>query len=148
MESRVDRTALRVNQASIILLSLIGFVLGTERGRWLIALVALVLAAGTAIPEAALFKQFYVRVLKPRGLLKPNVIADDPRAHRFAQGIGAAFLGAGAIALFAGWPAPGWMLVWIVVALAAINLLFGFCAGCFVYYQLGRRGLLRSEARR
>jgi uncharacterized membrane protein len=147
MEPRVDRTALRVNQASIILLSLIGFVLGTEGGRWLIALVALVLALGTILPGAALFKLIYARVLKPRGLLRPDVIADDPRAHRFAQGVGAAFLGAGAIALFAGWNALGWTLVWIVVALAAINLLFGFCAGCFVYYQLGRRGLLRSEAR-
>jgi hypothetical protein len=25
-----------------------------------------------------------------------------------------------------------------VIALAAINLIFGFCAGCFVYFQLHR----------
>jgi hypothetical protein len=148
MEQRVDRTALRVNQTAIIVLSLIGFVLGASAGRWLIAFVALVLAIGTALPDAALFKQFYSRVLKPRGLLKPDIIADDPRAHLFAQGVGAAFLGAASLALFAGWNTLGWALVWIVVALAAINLLFGFCAGCFVYYQLGRRGLLRSEAQR
>jgi hypothetical protein len=28
-----------------------------------------------------------------------------------------------------------------VVSLAAVNLFLGFCAGCFMYYQLARRGL-------
>ncbi|HMQ34233.1 MAG TPA: DUF4395 family protein [Chloroflexaceae bacterium] len=32
----------------------------------------------------------------------------------------------------------GWALALMVVALAAINLIFGFCAGCFVYTQLAR----------
>jgi hypothetical protein len=148
MEHHVDRSALRVNQASIILVSLTGFVLGSDSGRLLIALVAIVLALGTIVPGAALFKLIYARVLKPLGLLRPDVVPDDPRAHLFAQGVGAAFLGAATVALFAGWSALGWALVWIVAALAAINLLFGFCAGCFVYYQLGRRGLWPSEARR
>ena len=29
-------------------------------------------------------------------------------------------------------------LTLVVVALAAVNLAFGFCAGCFVYFQLQR----------
>jgi hypothetical protein len=29
-------------------------------------------------------------------------------------------------------------LAWLVVTLAALNLFLGFCAGCFVYYQLNR----------
>jgi hypothetical protein len=28
-----------------------------------------------------------------------------------------------------------------VVTLAAVNLFLGFCAGCFMYYQLGRVGI-------
>ena len=29
-------------------------------------------------------------------------------------------------------------LAFVVIALAAVNLFFGFCAGCFVYFQLQR----------
>ncbi|MCA9974174.1 MAG: DUF4395 family protein, partial [Anaerolineales bacterium] len=35
----------------------------------------------------------------------------------------------------------GWTLAWVVVGLAALNLFLGFCAGCFVYYQLTRLGV-------
>ena len=45
------------------------------------------------------------------------------------------------VALWAGLPALGWGLVWLVIALAALNLFLGFCVGCFVYYQLNKLGL-------
>jgi hypothetical protein len=32
----------------------------------------------------------------------------------------------------------GWSLAGVVALLAALNLFLGFCAGCFVYYQLNR----------
>jgi hypothetical protein len=48
---------------------------------------------------------------------------------------------AGTLALIAGVPVLGWALAWIVIALAALNLFTGFCAGCFVYYQLSKRGI-------
>jgi hypothetical protein len=66
------------------------------------------------------------------------VHAEDPAPHRFAQGLGAAVLLAATLALFAGAAALGWGLAFVVIGLAAINLLFGFCAGCFVYFQLAR----------
>ncbi len=28
--------------------------------------------------------------------------------------------------------------MWLVAALAALNLFVGFCAGCFMYYMLAR----------
>jgi len=57
--------------------------------------------------------------------------------------VGAIFLIASSILLFLT-PATvaGWALDLIVFVLAAINLTVGFCAGCFVYYHLGRWGLL------
>jgi hypothetical protein len=36
----------------------------------------------------------------------------------------------------------GWALDLVVFVLSSINLTVGFCAGCFVYYQLGRLGVL------
>jgi uncharacterized membrane protein len=47
---------------------------------------------------------------------------------------------AGTASLLLGLPVAGWVLVWIVIALASLNLFVGFCAGCFVYYQLNRLG--------
>lgn len=142
MDYHVDRNTLRTNQAVIITLTVIAFILGVEAGRWLVLFTALVLALGTAHPAFALFKQLHRRVLKPAGILGPAVRPEDPMPHEFAQAIGAAFLFAASASLFAGADVLGWVLNWIVTALAFINLTVEFCAGCFVYYQLERFGLL------
>src|SRR5262245_17964887 len=132
---QVDRTALRVNQACIIGFLALAFLLDQL---WLVAFVFAVMAVGTALPQAALFQRIYRDVLRPAGLLKPDVHQEDAAPHRFAQGLGAAVLLIATIALLAGAQAIGWGLAFVVIALAAINLFFGFCAGCFVYFQLQR----------
>jgi hypothetical protein len=138
---KIDQTALKFNQACIVVLLAWAFLFNWP---WLVGLVALVMLVGTFAPEAGLFKQFYARVLRPNSLLKPNIVADDPHPHLFAQGVGGAFLLLASFAFLAGWSLVGWVLTGIVIALAAINLLFGFCTGCFMYYQLGRRGIKPS----
>jgi hypothetical protein len=140
MLKKVDTTALKFNQASIIVLTLLGFLLDQPL---LVLFVGLALALGTIVPQAALFKQTYLKLLKPAGLLKPNVIDDDPAPHQFAQGVGALFLlASSAVLLVTGNMALGWTLAWIVIILAGVNLFFGFCAGCFVYLQLDKAGLM------
>ena len=135
---RVDQAALRVNQAFIIGLSTLAFVLNNL---WLAAFVAIVMLVGTAVPAFALFKQIYQHILRPAGLVKPDAMVDNPEPHRFAQGFGGVVVGLAVLALAAGLPVLGWGLVWLVIALAALNLFLGFCAGCFIYYQLNRLGL-------
>jgi hypothetical protein len=130
-----DRTALKVNQAAIVALLLLAFVLNLP---WLVAVVAAVMAVGTARADLALFQRLYRDVLRPAGLLRPELHEEDAAPHRFAQGMGASVLALAALALFAGLATPGWALTLLVVTLAAVNLLFGFCAGCFVYLQLAR----------
>lgn len=135
---KVDQSALKVNQAFIIAFLILAFVLNTV---WLVVFVAAVMLLGTAVPSLSLFKGFYGRVLKPAGLVRPNVITDNPEPHRFAQGFGGVVLVGAVIALFAGATPLGWALAGLVVMLAALNLFLGFCAGCFVYYQLNRLGV-------
>jgi hypothetical protein len=130
----VDHAALRVNQAAIISLLILAFVLDTA---WLVAGVCLIMAAGSLSRQPG-FRLVYTRLLRPRGWVKPDVLPDHPEPHLFAQGFGASVLLAAALALFAGSAWLGWALVWLVVALAALNLFVGFCAGCAVYYWLGR----------
>jgi Domain of unknown function (DUF4395) len=131
----IDRTALRFNQAVIITLLLVGFLLDQP---WLVAMVGVVMALGTVVPGLALFQRIYRDLLRPRGLLKPDLHAEDATPHRFAQGMGAAVLVGASVAFAAGAPAVGWGLALLVVVLAAVNVFFGFCAGCFVFFQLQR----------
>lgn len=137
-DRKVDQSALRVNQAFIIGLLILAYVLNSV---WLVAFVTAVMLVGTAVPSLSLFKAVYQRGLKPAGIIKPDVIVDNPEPHRFAQGFGGVVLLGALAALFTGAMTLGWVMVGVVVALAAINLFLGFCAGCFVYYQLNRLGV-------
>lgn len=138
MDRKVDQSALRVNQAFIIGLLLLAYVLDSV---WLAAFVGVVMLLGTAVPGLSLFKRIYQHVLKPASLVKPQVITDNPEPHRFAQGFGGVVVALAVIALLAGQSVIGWALVGLVIVLAALNLFVGFCAGCFVYYQLNRLGV-------
>lgn len=142
---RVDRNTLRTNQGFIVGLTVLAFVLGSSAGVWIILATGLVMAAGTFDERLALFKQAHRRVLKPLGVLGSDVRPEDPMPHQFAQAMGSVFLLAAAAALFAGADGVGWTLNFIVTGLAFINLTIQFCAGCFVYFQLDRRGLLPSS---
>lgn len=139
MLRRVDVNALKTNQVFIVLLVALAFVLGTDAGGiWLVAFVALSLAIGAARPGYGPFQLVYRRVLRGFNLIPARPRPDDPAPHRFAQGMGGTVLAISAIALFVGATTLGWGLAWIVVALALANLLFGFCAGCFIFYQIRR----------
>lgn len=142
---RVDRNTLRVNQAFIVGLTVLAFVLGEEVGRWPILGTGLVMLLGTFDERLALFKQVHRRLLKPSGILGPDVKIEDPMPHQFAQAMGSVFLLAAFAALVAGATALAWVLTFMVAALALLNLTVQFCAGCFVYFQLDRRGLLPAS---
>lgn len=136
--SLVDYSALRVNQAAIISLLALAFVLN----QWLLVVfVAAVMWIGTLVPQAGLFKLVYQYGLKPLGLVRAAPKPDDPRPHLFAQGVGALVLTLSSLALLAGLSVVGWLLAGVVVVLAAVNLFLGFCLGCFLYYQFARRGV-------
>ena len=74
-------------------------------------------------------------------MTRMGVITDNLDPHRFAQGFGGVVVALAVIALLAGQSVVGWALVGLVIVLAALNLFMGFCAGCFVYYQLNRLGV-------
>lgn len=138
MARKVDQSALKVNQGFIILFLLLAFVLDVV---WLAAFVGGVMLVGTAVPALSLFKRIYQHGLKPVGLIQPQLITDNPEPHRFAQGVGGVVVVLAVLALLGGQTVLGWALVGLVVVLAALNLFLGFCAGCFLYYQLNKLGV-------
>ncbi|MBI3912651.1 MAG: DUF4395 domain-containing protein [Chloroflexi bacterium] len=141
---KVDYSVLRSNQAVIIGLLLAAFVVDAA---WVAGFVTLVMLFGTFVTRKAGFAPIYFRVLKPLGIIKPDVIDDNPEPHLFAQGFGGVVMVIAVFALSAGASVLGWALVWLVVFLAALNLFVGFCVGCMVYYWLNRLGLPGFSAR-
>ena len=137
-DRKVNHSALRTNQAFIIGLLVIAFVLDAK---WLVAFVSAVMLIGTVFPKVALFKAVYWYILKPAKIARPDVRRDNPEPHLFAQGVGGTFLLVATAAFFANIAVLGWALAWIVVALAALNLFAGICVGCMMYYWFNRLGL-------
>ncbi|SRR6266436_1872961 len=137
---RVDTHLAKFSQGSVVVLTGLAFLLSQPV---IVVIAAVVLTWSALAPETSPFRLLYRGIVLPLHLWRPRVVEDDPAPHRFAQGIGAAFLIASSIVLFfSSATAIGWGLDLIVFALAGINLTIGFCAGCFVYYHLGRLGLL------
>ena len=142
----VDHSALKVNQTGIVATVLVAFI-GSAFYKPLLVLIpllAIVLLLGTFAPQLALFKQIYFKILKPRGIVKPRPVQDRPEPHNFAQGLGGVFL-AVASAFLLPVPVIGLALALLVAVLAFVNLAFGYCLGCQIYFQLGKRGLIRAS---
>ena len=132
---QVDHTAIRVNQALIIALLAIGFVLNAF---WLVGGVAFFMLLGSLALRRPGFFWVYTYILRPLGAAQPDLIEDHPEPHLFAQGFGGVVVLGSMIALLSGAVGLGWGLSWLVIGLAALNLFGGFCVGCFVYYWLNR----------
>ncbi len=137
-DRQVDHSALRMNQAFIIGLLILGFVLDVPV---LVVFVAAVMLVGTLFPSAGLFKRIYQHVLKPLGLVHSDVKLDNPEPHLFAQGVGGGVLLVATALFSSGSANMGWLLSGVVVALAALNLFAGICVGCLMYYQFNRLGV-------
>jgi hypothetical protein len=143
--SVVDHSALKVNQTGIVATVLVAFI-GSAFFRpalVLIPLLSIVLLLGTFAPRLALFKQLYFKVLKPRGIVKARPVQDRPEPHNFAQGMGGVVLAIASLFLVP-LPVVGLALSLLVAILAFVNLAFGYCLGCQIYYQLGRAGLIKA----
>ena len=137
---RVDTHLAKFSQACTVLLTGLAYVLSQPV---IVLIAAIVLALAAIVPTVSPFRLLYRGILLPLHLVRPRIVEDDPVPHRFAQGVGATLLLASTLVLFLTKAAVvGWTLDLIVFVLVSMNLTVGFCAGCFVYYHLGRFGLM------
>jgi hypothetical protein len=145
-----DRSALKVGQVLLIGGLVVSWLIGLARPLAAIALpIFTLMLLGSALSVAtSLPRALYVRVLKPRGLVRPRVRIEDPAPHRFAQLVGGVFLLAASVAAAVGQLTVAWTLGWVVIALAFLNFAFDICVGCIVYAQLVRVGLFPIGGRR
>jgi hypothetical protein len=124
----IDSRAPRFNQAVIGLLSVLAVATGAW---WLLGLLALQLAVGLTfgrrycLPCLAYFE--LVQRIFGEGPL------EDARPPRFANLVGAVFLGAATASWALGLEAVGAVLGGLVAALALLAAVTGFCTGCEAY---------------
>jgi Domain of unknown function (DUF4395) len=139
-----DRSVLKVNQAILMTVIVVGYVVGLayQPIAWVLPVLALMMLAAVASPSFNVPRLLYLRWLKPAGIVKPRVVQEDPAPHRFAQLVGGVFLVAASIFVVTNILLVAWALAWIVAALAFLNFAFNICVGCIMYAQLVRFGLL------
>ncbi|CAN5547344.1 DUF4395 domain-containing protein [soil metagenome] len=134
----IDRNALRWNQGCIVALVVVAFVAGGNAGAWIVLFLGVSLAIGALLPGYGPLQLLYRHGVLKTGVLKANVVNEDPAQHRFAQVLGSVFLVVSGLLLFADFAILGWVLAAVVLTLALVNLVFGFCAGCFMFLHLER----------
>jgi len=123
---RTDRNQLRFNQALLVLLLPLAALWDLP---WLVFLLFLLMASQHTPWDLMVALKRLLRV-------PPRVVEEDPRPHRFARALGAAFLGLASLFLLLGLKGVGYALALLVALLAFVNLAFGFCLGCFLYLHL------------
>ncbi|MDH3517788.1 MAG: DUF4395 domain-containing protein [Acidimicrobiia bacterium] len=127
----VDVNVPRFNQAVVAVVTAVAFVFQMPA---LVGLMFVVLAISRlGGPRWAPLTRFYVTVVRPR--IQPAGPREFEAAAppRFAQLLGALFLGGGYACLLAGWSAVGWVLTLTVTALASLAASARICVGCLIY---------------
>ena len=135
-----DARLSKFSQACTFVLTGLAFVLHLPV---IVLITTVLLALSVLVPAFGPYRLVYRHILVPLCILQPRMVEDDPAPHRFAQGVATVFLLASTLVLFLSHATLlGWMLDLIVFVLSGINLFVGFCLGCFVYYHLGRLGIM------
>lgn len=124
----IDSRAPRFNQATIGLLSVLALAAGWW---WLLGLLAVQLVIGLTLGRRYCLPCLaYFELVQPRLGEGP---LEDSRPPRFANMVGAVFLGTAALTWAVDLPTLGMALGVIVAALALLAAVTGFCTGCEAY---------------
>ena len=144
----VDHSALKVNQTGIIATVLVAFI-GSAFYRpalFLIPLLAIVLLLGTFAPQPGAFQAALFQGPEAARHRQAAAGAGPARAAQLRPGARRSFPGS-RLPPFSASAAVviGLALALLVAVLAFVNLAFGYCLGCQIYFQLGKRGLIRAS---
>lgn len=136
----VNEKAARVVAAGVVVLS----VLAAFTGWWVVLLVLTYgFAARVATgPRLSPLGQLATRVVAPR-LGAAELVPGPPK--RFAQAVGLVFSGTALVLGLAGAHAVSTALLVVLAVFATLESALGFCAGCFVFGQPMRVGIIPED---
>lgn len=139
----IDQRAPRANQAVVALVTGAAYLLDF----WpLVTLMGLQLIFGLSFGrQFCLPCWLYFKVIQPRfgeGRI------EDSRPPRFANIVGAVFMGTATVLFASGATTAGWVLTLIVTTLAGFAAVSGICVGCELYVLVARlRGVKLATTR-
>ena len=136
----IDARAPRTNQAIVGTLSLVAAITGW----WpILGMLAGQLAIGLVFGRRyCLPCLLYFEIIQPRIGEGP---IEDSRPPRFANVVGAVFLGTATLAYLVGLSAVGLALGLIVAGLALLAAITGLCVGCEIYWFTARLRGVRAQ---
>lgn len=131
----IDVNIPRFNQASVAVLTGVGFVFGW----WPLVTVAW---AGVTLnrvfgPRWGPFTQIYRRTVRPRFTAEPE--SEWAAPPRFSQLLAVIFLGAATLLFAIGATVAGWAITLVVTALATLAAAARICVGCIFYVRFVNR---------
>ncbi len=136
----VNEKAARVVAGGVVVLGLVTLATGWY---WLLVPLALgFLARVLTGPKLSPLGQLATRVVAPR-LGAPRFVPGPPK--RFAQSIGLAFSVAALLSAALGQPGLAAVLLGVLVVFATLESVVGFCAGCWMFAQLMRLGVIPED---
>lgn len=137
----VNEKAARVVAGGVAVIALVTLLTGWH---WLLVPMALgFLARVLTGPTLSPLGQLATRVVAPR-LGAPTLVPGPPK--RFAQSVGLALTAVAAVvSLVLDRPVVASGLLGVVVVFAALESAVGFCAGCWMFGQLMRLGVVPEQ---
>jgi hypothetical protein len=137
-----DVTARKVHQWVMVGLVVIAFVLGGRLSSLILALAGLIMVAGRFWWPADIVRQLVWRVLEPAGVLVRRELNEDHETRRLARVLGGLTWLVSSVLLLANVGIIGWALSFSIAAMVVLDAAVDFCALCFLFAQLGSRGML------
>lgn len=134
---QIDHSEIRFGQAMTIAVAVAGYI----TGYW-----EIIAGLGAAFLATAIsfrlgpFNNLYRLVIRPLGIIKPDLRNDHAEPHRFGQAVGVVTAMSAVSLILSGYTLAGWSVVWVLVALTALSF-SGWCIGCFIYYMLNKTGI-------
>lgn len=134
----VDQNQIKFNMAVVSALIVLGFLID----HWLPVILAVFFQLTTAAGFSwAPLRLFYTKVVLPNKWMVESIVPDNRGPHRFGVFLGGFLNIVGLLILFLGFYTLGWVTIGLVLILSLMNLVLGFCGGCFLYYQLNKLGV-------
>ena len=136
----VNEKAARVVAGGVVLITATALLTGWL---WLSAVLAVGFALRVAAgPRYSPLGQLATKVVAPR-FGAARLVPGPPK--RFAQAVGLVFTVAASGFVVAGLPAVTVGLLLVLLVFATLESVVGFCAGCWVFAQLMKVGLIPAE---
>ncbi|WP_172597698.1 DUF4395 domain-containing protein [Sulfuriflexus mobilis] len=134
----LDASEIRTGQFLVVAMVVAAYVFD----RWeLVAFQCGIFVLGVISPKTLdVYSWIYKGILKPLGILKPDMRIDNIEAYRFANMIGMVVSGTAAYLIYSNHATIGWGLAWMMIGLGSLAFL-GWCAGCFMYYMIQKTGI-------